>query len=137
MVVYGLCMLFKYLEPSLLHPQRVKTFSEYAVAESLRDDGFGVDDFYCREDAVRFVLARQHDEYVDVMLRIPAFAWNDGHSAVDFVVNHVGYLLVFFRNDDELHCLARAVNHIVAHVAVYQGECDAVDNRLHFLENEV
>ena len=52
-------------------------------------------------------------------------------------VYRVGNPVILFRYDDELHCLARTVDDVVADKACYQCERYAVDNLLGAVEEDV
>ena len=52
-------------------------------------------------------------------------------------VDGVGYLLIMFRDYQELHRLTRSIDNIVTNIAGYQRKGYAIDNRLHAMEKNI
>ena len=53
------------------------------------------------------------------------------------LVDDVGYLVIFLRDNEELHCLTSTVDDIVADVGCHEGEAQTIDDRLGAVEEEI
>ena len=82
---------------------------------ALRDEGVGVDLFDKAEDGEALVLAGKDAQHFHFLTSVPAVSVEDGDTVVELGADGVGNLLVFLREDEELHGGALAVVDEVEH----------------------
>ena len=90
------------------------------MAERLAHDGIRVERLDEVEQALALVATAEDHDDLDVLLRIPALAVQDGHAAVHLLVDGIGNLLVALGHDEELYrlagmyhtCIVFALHHI-------------------------
>ena len=81
----------------------IKALAEHALAERLADHGIGVDGLDEVENVLTLVFAAKHHHHLYVGLRIPAFAMQNGHAAMETVIHGIGYFFITLGDDEELN----------------------------------
>ena len=125
----GMTMMHAYAEMSRTRLfDSVKSLSEDAVTESLRDKCLGVYALDVVEHILRLIFARQHHQHMHIVLGVPSGALEQGDTAIDVLVDGISNLLVFLGNDEELHRLPGTVDDVVARDAGYERKGDTIDD---------
>ena len=103
----------------------------------MRDESIGVDVLDQAEDFDRLALVGQDYQYLDVTFAVPACTVEHRYATMGFFGDAVGYLLVFFGEDEELYRLAGTVHNVVEHKADDEQRYKAEYHAAPVVEDEV
>ena len=97
----------------------VKTFTIHTDNGTLTDKGMWIYLADKTEDSWSLTLFGKHEEHLHILTGIETAGIHHRYSSIGIYIDALTYLLIFLRDDEELHTSAATVHHLVDAECLY------------------
>ena len=97
----------------------IKAFTIYANDGTLTDKGMWIYLADKTEDSWSLALLGKHEEHLHILTGIKTAGIHHRYSSIGIYIDALTYLLIFLRDDEELHTSAATVHHLVNAECLY------------------